>query len=252
MKVLACYSFKGGVGKTAAAVNLAYRAAQSGYRTLLIDLDPQGASSFYFRVRPDSGSKWKKQTLEEADVLLNQIRESDFSNLDLIPAQRSLRHLDILLKQTGSREIVLRRLLKKFSHDYDLILLDCPPSISRLAENIFVAADLILVPVIPTPLSERTYDQLVRFFKDKDYDRKKLLPFFSMVDARKQLHQETAVAMRQRYKRILRNAIPYSTDVERMGVHRTPIDLFARGRQANKAYLALWEEIKQHLEAIDK
>jgi len=247
MKTLACYSFKGGVGKTAAAVNLAYRAAQSGNRTLLIDLDPQGASSFYFRVRPDSDSKWKEQTLEEADVLLHQIRESDYSNLDLIPAQRSLRHLDILLKQADSRETVLRRLLKKLGHDYELILLDCPPSISRLAENIFVAADLILVPIIPTPLSERTYDQLVRFFKDKGYDRKKLLPFFSMVDARKQLHQHTAVAMRSRYKRILRHAIPYSTDVERMGVHRAPLDLFARGRQANRAYLALWQEIEQHL-----
>jgi chromosome partitioning protein len=143
-------------------------------------------------------------------------------------------------------------MLKKISNNYDLILLDCPPSISRLAENIFVAADLILVPVIPTPLSERTYDQLVRFFKDKEFDRKKLLPFFSMVDARKQLHRDTAVAMRSRYKRILRHAIPYSTDVERMGVHRAPLDLFARGRQANKAYLALWNEIEQHLEACDK
>lgn len=250
MKIVACYSFKGGVGKTAAAVNLAYRAAQSGQRTLLIDLDPQGASSFYFRVRPDSGSKWKKQTFEAADALLPHIKESDYSNLDLIPAQRSLRNLDILLKQTDSRETVLRRLLKKISQDYDLILLDCPPSVSRLAENIFVAADLILVPVIPTPLSERTYDQLVRFFKDKDYDRKKLLPFFSMVDARKQLHRDTALGMRQRYKRILRHAIPYSTDVERMGIHRTPIDLFARGRQANRAYLALWEEVELQLEGI--
>lgn len=250
MKIVACYSFKGGVGKTAAAVNLAYRAAQSGQRTLLIDLDPQGASSFYFRVRPDSGSKWKKQTFETADALLPHIKESDYSNLDLIPAQRSLRNLDILLKQTDSRETVLRRLLKKISQDYDLILLDCPPSVSRLAENIFVAADLILVPVIPTPLSERTYDQLVRFFKDKDYDRKKLLPFFSMVDARKQLHRDTALGMRQRYKRIMRHAIPYSTDVERMGIHRTPIDLFARGRQANRAYLALWEEVELQLEGI--
>lgn len=252
MNILACYSFKGGVGKTAAAVNLAYRAAQSGYRTLLIDLDPQGASSFYFRVRPESGSKWRTHTLEESDALLTQIRESDYSHLDLIPAQRSLRHLDILLKQADSKGTVLRRMLKKISNNYDLILLDCPPSISRLAENIFVAADLILVPVIPTPLSERTYDQLVRFFKDKEFDRKKLLPFFSMVDARKQLHRDTAVAMRSRYKRILRQAIPYSTDVERMGVHRTPLDLFARGRQANQAYLALWEEIEQHLEACDK
>ena len=100
MKVLACYSFKGGVGKTAAAVNLAYRAAQSGRRTLLMDLDPQGASSFYFRIRPAAGNKWKKRTFTQADTLLAHVRESDYSNLDLIPAQRSLRHLDTLLKQT--------------------------------------------------------------------------------------------------------------------------------------------------------
>ena len=100
MKVLACYSFKGGVGKTATAVNLAYWAAQSGQRTLLMDLDPQGASSFYFRVRPADGSKWKKRIFTQEDALLSHIRESDYSNLDLIPAQRSLRHLDTLLKQT--------------------------------------------------------------------------------------------------------------------------------------------------------
>lgn len=250
MKVLACYSFKGGVGKTATAVNLAYWAAQSGQRTLLMDLDPQGASSFYFRVRPADGSKWKKRTFTQTDALLSHIRESDYSNLDLIPAQRSLRHLDTLLKEADVKDRQLKRMLKSFGDDYDLILLDCPPSISHLAENVFVAADLVLVPVIPTPLSERTFDQLVDFFKEKDYKSSKLLPFFSMVDARKQLHRDIAVSMRTRYRRILRQAIPYSTDVERMGVHRAPVDLFARGRQANRAYQALWAEVEHHLKDV--
>jgi len=113
----------------------------------------------------------------------------------------------------------------------------------HLAENIFDAADFVLVPVVPTTLSERTFDQLTKFFKHEDYNRKKLIPFFTMVDGRKQLHKQTAISMSKRYKRFLRNAIPYSTDVEKMGKHRAPIDVFARGKQANKAYLALWMEI---------
>jgi chromosome partitioning protein len=181
---------------------------------------------------------------------LKQIKASDFDKLDIIPAHISFRHFDVLLQQLSKRQNRLRQALKGLKKEYDLVILDCPPTISKLAENIFNAADLVLVPVIPTTLSERTFDQLTQFFKQEDYNRKKLIPFFTMVDARKQLHKQTAISMRKRYKRFLRNAIPFSTDVERMGKYRAPIDIFARGKQANKAYLALWKEIQQEMQAL--
>ncbi|WP_029914387.1 ParA family protein [Pelobacter seleniigenes] len=243
MKILAMYSIKGGVGKTASAVNIAYWAARAGYRTLLLDLDSQGASSFYFRVKPAASKNWGKRFFKAYEQVLKQIKASDFENLDVIPAHLSFRNFDVMLEQLGAHKNRLRQALKGLKREYDLVILDCPPTISRLAESIFKAADLVLVPVIPTTLSERTFDQLADFFKDEDYGRKKLIPFFTMVDSRKQLHRETAVAMRKRYKRFLRNAIPHSADVEKMGIHRAPIDVYAHGRQANRAYQALWQEI---------
>lgn len=249
MKILACYSMKGGVGKTASAVNLAYWAARSGRRTLLIDLDPQGASSYYFRVRP-TRKNWGKRFFKAYEQVLQQIKASDFENLDIIPAHRTFRHFDTLLKSLDKRKKRLRQILKGLKSEYDLVFLDCPPTFSQLSENVFIAADLVLVPVIPTTLSERSYVQLLRFFKEKDYHRKKLLPFFTMVDIRKNLHKETALNMRRRDKRFSRYAIPYSSDVEKMGTHRAPIDLFARRSQANSSYRALWQEIGTVLEGL--
>lgn len=244
MKIIACYSMKGGVGKTASAVNIAYWAAKSGFRTLLLDLDPQGASSFYFRVKSSPKKNWGHRFFKAYEQVLKQIKASDFENLDIIPAHLSFRNFDILLGQISKRKNRMRQALKGLKKEYDIVILDCPPTISQLAENIFAASNIVLVPVIPTTLSERTFDQLVKFFKVEDYDRKKLIPFFTMVDARKQLHKETAISMRKRYKYFLRNAIPFSTDVEKMGKYRAPINVFAPSKQANKAYKALWQEIE--------
>jgi chromosome partitioning protein len=247
MKTVACYSPKGGVGKTATAVNIAYLAAQQGKRTLLIDLDSQGASSFYFRVRAPKRRNWGKHMLKAYGAILEQVRESDYPGLDIVPAHLSFRNFDLLLESIGKRKNRLRGALKGLHAEYDLIILDCPPTISRLAENIFAAADIILVPVIPTPLSQRTFSQLLKFFKQQGLSKDKLVPFFTMVDSRKQLHHTTAIEMRRQHKYILRHAVPYSADVEKMGVYRAPLDCFARSRPASKAYMALWKEIESIL-----
>ena len=243
MKILAFYSIKGGVGKTASAVNIAYWAARSGYRTLLLDLDSQGASSYYFRVQSVASKNWGKRFFKAYEQIFKQIKASDFDNLDIIPAHLSFRNFDVLLQELGARKKLLKQMLDGLKKEYDLVILDCPPTISQLAENIFNAADMVLVPVIPTTLSQRTFSQLREFFKGEEYSRKKLVPFFTMVDGRKQLHKDTALTMRKDYKRFLRNAIPYSADVEKMGIHRSPIDVYAPARQANRAYQALWHEI---------
>jgi len=244
MKVIACYSMKGGVGKTATSVNLAYWAAKSGVKTLLIDLDPQGASSFYFRVQPSS-KKWAKRFFKAYENLVKHIRASDFENLDIIPAHLSFRNFDTLLAGFNKRKNRLKRVLKGFNKEYDLVVLDCPPSISHLSESIFIASDMVLVPVIPTTLSERTFEQLMAFFKENDYPQDKIIPFFSMVQAQKSLHKATMEAMSARYKIFLDTVIPYSSDIEKMGIHKAPVDTFAKSRQANYAYRELWEEVAE-------
>lgn len=105
MKILACDSLKGGVGKTASAVNLAYWAAKSGYRTLLLDLDSQGASSFYFRGKSPAKKNWGKRLLKAYGDVIKQVKESDFKNLDVVPAHLSFRNFDVLLDAIGKRKI---------------------------------------------------------------------------------------------------------------------------------------------------
>lgn len=244
MKVIACYSMKGGVGKTATSVNLAYWAAKSGSKTLLIDLDSQGASSFYFRVQPSS-KKWAKRFFKAYENLVKHIKASDFENLDIIPAHLSFRNFDTLLAGFNKRKNRLKRVLKGFNKEYDLVVLDCPPSISHLSESIFIASNIVLVPVIPTTLSERTFEQLMTFFKENDYPQDKIIPFFSMVQAQKSLHKATMEAMSVRYKIFLNTVIPYSSDIERMGMHKAPVDTFAKSKQASYAYHELWEEVSE-------
>ena len=243
MKIIACYSNKGGVGKTAAAVNLAYALAALGKRTLLCDLDPQGASSFYFRVKPS-----KKLTegafFKDVELFTDAIRGSDYDNLDILPANMSFRDFDIFLSRMRNSRSRLKKTLKAVKKDYDVILLDCPPSISTLSENVFRCSDAILVPVIPTTLSERTFEQLIAFFKEHDIPVSKLHGFFSMVQNVKNLHGGTITAMRAAYKkRFLQAQIPFASEVERMGVQRAPVMATAPGCTAAQAYEALCDEL---------
>lgn len=244
MKILAFYSMKGGVGKTAAAVNVAYLAATAGQKTLLCDLDPQGSSSFYLKVKP--AKKHNTKTLIKGGNKIDKnIRGSDYENLDILPAHLSYRNLDLILDDIKKSQKRLKKTLSPLKKEYDYIVLDCPPNITLVSENIFNAADLILVPLIPTTLSLLTYEKLMAFFKEMKLKRNTVYPFFSMVEKRKKLHNDTMDHFFKKQKRFLQTIIPYSSVVENMGIEKAPVAEFNPRSVASEAFMQLWTEIEK-------
>jgi chromosome partitioning protein len=251
MRIYATYNIKGGVGKTTTAVNLAYLAADSGLRTVLWDLDPQGAASFMFRVKPKVKGGGRalisgRLTLDDA------IKGTDFDNLDLIPADFTYRNMDLLLDAGESKggdvpggkpARKLAKLLAPLAAEYDAVFLDCPPSVSLVSENVLHAADVIVVPLIPTTLSVRTLDQLSEFVGEFKGRRPEIFAFFSMVDRRKKLHREITERLTAERAEVAQTTIPALSVIETMSVERAPVSVFAPASSAAKAYRALWAEL---------
>jgi chromosome partitioning protein len=256
VRIYATYNIKGGVGKTTTAVNLAYLAADSGLRTVLWDLDPQGAASFMFRVKPKVKGGGRalisgRLTLDDA------IKGTDFDNLDLIPADFTYRNMDLLLDagnggagDGGAGDVPggkparkLAKLLAPLAAEYDAVFLDCPPSVSLVSENVLHAADVLVVPLIPTTLSVRTLDQLSDFAGEFKGHKPEILAFFSMVDRRKKLHREITERLSAERADVAQTTIPALSVIENMSVERAPVSVFAPASTAAKAYRSLWAEL---------
>jgi cellulose biosynthesis protein BcsQ len=221
-------------------VNLATLAAQQGHPTLLWDLDPQGASTYLFRVKPKIKGGGAKLVRGKTDAE-GQIKGTDTENLDLLPADFSYRHMDLALD--GAKTNRLNRVIKPLG-EYEYVFLDCPPSISLVSENVFEAADALIVPIIPATLSSRTLEQLHQVLGADT----QVLGFFSMADRRKRLHRELMQQLSSEHD-LLETVIPTSADVERMGAERAALVDFAPRSRAARAYADLWDEVRARLTA---
>jgi cellulose biosynthesis protein BcsQ len=241
--VLATYNIKGGVGKTSSAVNLAYLASRDGAPTLLWDLDPQAASTYLFRVRPKIHGGGRN-LVHHTSSASAQIKGTDHIGLDLLPADFSYRHMDLVLDSFKHPTRRLARVIDPLRAEYEYIFLDCPPSISLVSESVFEAVDALLVPIIPATLSSRTFDQLSELVRGGP----QVLAFFSMVDVRKQLHREVMAQVRGVHSvEMLGAAIPAADEVERMGVERDVVAAFAPQSRGALAYQALWWDVRRPL-----
>ena len=242
MHIVAVTNIKGGVGKTTTCVNLAYLCAAGGRHTLLWDLDPQGAATYTMRCESAAHVSAKKLVSGKRD-LRDAITDSPYDHLDLLPADFSYRKFDVHLSKRDSPTESLLKMSHSLKKAYAALFMDCPPGISLLSENVLRAADVIVVPLLPTPLSVRMLLQLRDFLADAGWSDVKLLPFFSMVDRRKSLHVETIASARSVFASMLRTEIPYSSEIERMSVRREPVPAYAPRSMAGQIYASLWSEI---------
>ena len=247
MKILAVSNIKGGVGKTTAAVNLAYLSAAGGAATLLWDLDSQGGATYALRAERQEHASAKK-LLSGKRELPELILASGYPGLDLLPADFSYRNFALHLARRRHPTERLLKMSRSLREIYAALFLDCPAGISLLSESVLRAADAVIVPLVPTPLSVRMLVQLRDFVRREGWNDLTLLPFFSMVDRRRTLHRELIVQARADFPAMLATEVPYWSEIERMSVRRAPLPACAPTSDAARIYGALWSEIRERLE----
>jgi len=245
MRVVAIAGAKGGVGKTAAAVNLSMLSAEAGFRTLLWDLDPQGAATHCYRARARVKGGASRLLGGKRDLEV-YVRHTDHAQLDLLPADPSFRVVDTILATRRWPDRVLRKLLRPLDGTYDVVILDCAPGLGIVTESVVAASDLVLAPIIPAPLSVRSLDQLDEFVQGHR-PAMPLLAFLSMLDERKVLHRQVVAQVRGD-RRFSLAAVPMSSAVERMGLEQIPAILASPQNLAAVAYRRLWAEVEDRLD----
>jgi len=247
-RVMAIANQKGGVGKTTTAVNLGACLAELGYRTLVVDLDPQGNASTGLGINP--------RALEASmyDVLLGEtpmedcIEGSSVRNLFVAPASLDLAGAEIELVPAFSRELRLRNAIDSVKDDYDYVLIDCPPSLGLLTINAFAAATEVLVPIQCEYYALEGLGQLVRnvdLVKRNLNDRLEISTIILvMYDARTKLADQVAAEVREHFgEKVCRQIVPRTVRLSEAPSFGQPIITFDPSSRGAIAYRQLAKEV---------
>ncbi|MBX2857262.1 MAG: ParA family protein [Cellvibrionaceae bacterium] len=245
MITIAIYNLKGGVGKTTSAVNLAHLASTAKKNTVLWDWDPQAAATWYFGL--DDGERKAIRLLRKGEPFGTLEIISPFPNLSIVPADLSLRQFDTDLAGMGAARRFMRQLIKPVGKNTDILIFDCPPTLSPSMEFLLSGVDLMLVPMIPSPLSLRAMHQVTEFFQEQKQPPRRIHGFFNMVDMRRSIHKQTLESAKLLPLPVLKTLIPMDSAAEQMSEMRAPLTSYARAGRAATAYRAMWKEIARVL-----
>jgi chromosome partitioning protein len=239
---------KGGVGKTTTAINLGAGLAELDYRTLIVDLDPQGNATTGVGVNPRNLDASMYDVIINEVPIENCIEATSFRNLFVAPASLDLAGAEIELVPAFSRELRLRRALEAIADDYDFVLIDCPPSLGLLTVNGLAAAQEVLVPIQCEYYALEGLGQLLR---NVELVRRSLNPDLDvstivlvMYDARTKLADQVAQEVRGHFgDRVCRNIVPRTVRLSEAPSFGQPIMAFDPTSRGAIAYRELAKEV---------
>lgn len=246
-KIIAITNQKGGVGKTTTAVNLSAAIGMRGYKTLLIDIDPQGNSSSGVGVDRRKLKSTAYEVMIGKAAANDVVLHTDFKNLDLLPSSMDLAGAEIELVDLPQRESRLRTALASVSENYGYLFIDCPPSLGLITTNALTAADTLLVPIQCEYYALEGLSQLMNSVRrvKRQYNERLTMEgvLLTMYDGRLNLTQQVVEEVKRYFPRkVFGTTIPRTVRLSEAPSFGKPIQYYDKSSHGAQAYEQLADE----------
>lgn len=255
MRIWTVSNQKGGVGKTTTAVSLGGLLAAQGQRVLLVDLDPQGSMTSYFRLNPDGieGSVYSlfeaRANDQEIQHFAGLLQETGVDRLSLLPASTAMATLDRQLGARGGMGLVIKQALECLHDRFDYVLIDCPPMLGVLMVNALAACEQLLIPVQTEFLALKGLDRMLRTLEMIGHSKGGILPYTvipTFFDRRTRASMDALRAMRDQHAdHLWTRMIPIDTQFREASRAGKPISVYNSDARGTEAYTSLLRWLQQ-------